>query len=373
MTNADIDYVEQQLAATTLSWPQMVKRYGADWSKWPQSTKWWQALAKLDAQRTVTAPPPAPTGVWWAGPQPPDTSYGHLTPTREITTSADLMALLKAGGTLKPGEVVLVKKSASGSGTFIWGIRLADYADVIFEDGWRWDATPSSWPGIWINPSKLRCYGGVVSSVNGGNVTAHNGGDGIKIVNENNLPTDLRWWGFKIEGAAGQGIGAMCNGSQIQLDLQGEIENWGVKYADLDPHTYEKGTGLHGAYLGGGNVVVGTTKCSGRAILYCHDGYPGAAWSCGANMQDFEVWLSVKHLTWTHDRLAGAGFQQWGQNNRNVTVKNLLVDDAQMATFFESLSSGPVTVEYGRYKNIRLSPAYQTSSHVTFGDWQLAT
>lgn len=332
-----------------------------------------QGSVTVNAPAPPPPPPPSPppsSGVWWAGPQPPATSYAHLTPTREVATKADLVALLKAGGTLKPREVVFVKKSASGSGPVTFGIDLADYADVIFEDGWRWDATPTSWPGVWVSARKLRCYGGVVNSGDGGNVTQHNGGDGIKIANEGH-PIDFRWWGFKVEAAAGQGIAAMCNNSQIVVDLQGEIANWGTKYKALDPHDYEKGTGIHGAYMGGGVVVKGTTKLSGRAILYCHDSGVGAAWSCGANMQDFEAWLSFKHLhRVTADRFSGNGFQMWGQNNANVTVKNLLVDDATLATFFESLSSGPVTIEYGRYRNILLSPAFQTSAHVTLRDFK---
>jgi hypothetical protein len=90
-------------------------------------------------------------------------------------------------------------------------------------------------------------------------------------------------------------------------------------------------------------------------------------------MRDTEVWLSCKNLNGvTPDRFSGNGFQQWGGDNANITVKNLLVDGATLATFFESLSSGPVTIEHGRYRNIKLSPAFQTSSHVTFKDWQKA-
>jgi hypothetical protein len=57
VANSDIDYIELHLAMTTLSYTQMVKRYGPNWKNWPQSTEWYKALARLETLRVVTPPP----------------------------------------------------------------------------------------------------------------------------------------------------------------------------------------------------------------------------------------------------------------------------------------------------------------------------
>lgn len=58
---------EKLLSGTTLSWPQMEKKYGPDWTKWPMSTLWWQAFTVLQAASAEagqlaapTPPPPTP-------------------------------------------------------------------------------------------------------------------------------------------------------------------------------------------------------------------------------------------------------------------------------------------------------------------------
>lgn len=64
MSNADLDAIKAHLAATTLSWPQMVKRYGADYKSWPP-TEWRKALDGIDSlYGTVPMPPgSSPSGV----------------------------------------------------------------------------------------------------------------------------------------------------------------------------------------------------------------------------------------------------------------------------------------------------------------------
>lgn len=44
-----LDQIKVNLAATILSWPQMVKKYGPDPTTWPASTAWAKALAGINS------------------------------------------------------------------------------------------------------------------------------------------------------------------------------------------------------------------------------------------------------------------------------------------------------------------------------------
>ena len=45
---ATIASAERYLAKTTVSYPQMVTKYGTDWKKWPTTSNWHRALAALE-------------------------------------------------------------------------------------------------------------------------------------------------------------------------------------------------------------------------------------------------------------------------------------------------------------------------------------
>src|SRR5262249_3037861 len=144
------------------------------------------------------------------------------------------------------------------------------------------------------------------------------------------------------------------------LDITAEIWRAGENLS-LDPHA-EKGTGLHGVYLGGG-----TTTSSGRFMVDVHDQPTGAAVSVGANLQNSEIWIRAQRITFAAtSQVAGNAIQFWGSNNRNVTVKDIEADAlAGRVIETDALGSGvSLVVNYARGTNVRLAP-YALGSYLT--------
>lgn len=323
-----------------------------------------KAFAIAVADKIEPAPtPPSTGGVWWAGPLPPASSWSVPAGLMTVATQADLKALCAAGG--KGGSYKVAGFTYNGN----LDIGNRNGLTLFFDPAWKLAGpSGSADAAVSVHGSGLVLHGGDITNPQGGNPTAGGGGDGIKIA-PSGAPVTVTWTGVRVHDIANGAVSAQCNGQVVTGDLDVDVSGWGMRYKELDPHTYEKGTGIHGLYLGGSP----SGKFTGRVVAYAHDSGVGAAWSCGSHMQDCEVWLSCRNLhRVTPDRFSGNGFQQWGGDNRNVTVKNLLVDTATLATFFESLSSGPVTIEHGRYRNILLLPPFQTSPHVTYQDFTKA-
>jgi len=301
----------------------------------------------------VLQPVAQPSLVWWAGSQPPPTPTPSVTPTMpDVTDAAGLAALLREGGTLH--GVVRVRPFVY-SGNLDIGVSPAARSVAIFEDGFQLvGPSGSPLPAVGVHCANVELYGGDVSNPHGGSGTS--GGDGVKAYNgsSDSGPVEYRWWGLTIHDTAAQGFSSQADAAGITGDVQAEITRWGLNPA-LDPHTV-KGTGLHGAYTGGG---AGPTR--GRHIVYAHDGATGACWQLGAYMNG-EVWASCARNTWP-DALSGAGFQPWGGHNGAVTVRNLLVDTAQYGIYAGSLSSGTFTVEQYARRNVKLADVL--SPHVT--------
>ena len=361
----DLDYIKQEAAATTLSGAQMVKRYGADPDKWPVGH--WRNLLDRAAQALAPPPPPPPppppSGVWWAGPQPPDTSIPPMPAgVTKVTSASDLKTLLASGG--RGGQYLAAGFVYNGN------LDIGNHAgvEVWFDPSVKLvGPAGSANPAVGVHGRGFKLYGGDVSNPNGGAGTS--GGDGVKWYNgsSDSWLTDGLWWGLKIHDVASQGLSAQV-GTSITGDVEADVSRWGLNTA-LDPHA-EKGTGQHGAYIGGTGVTGGAATVKGRWIVYAHDGAVGAGVECGSSFQG-ELWASIVRLGWTKDYLAGNAFQPWGSNNK-IVVKSLLVDGAQKAIFTESLTGGSVSVEFCRYRNVRLSPAVETNAHMTLGDWKAA-
>lgn len=95
--NADLDYIKLHLSKTTVPWPQMVQRYGADYRKWPATSEWSLALTRLDSLYTATTPL---TGTYWPNdtdlPQLKSLGFGFATVTVQPGDSATLNAHLDA-------------------------------------------------------------------------------------------------------------------------------------------------------------------------------------------------------------------------------------------------------------------------------------
>lgn len=304
----------------------------------------------VSAQTAVVPTPPSSGSTW------PDTTPPAFTPNRVATTPSEFSSIM---GSLKPGDVVEVKPMTL-SGEVVFGQKLSSPADIHFDTGvyFTGAAAGTSLPAVWIHGSNLRLYGGNVSGL---------GNDCVKVSassSDSSGPSNIRWWGVKLHDCGGNGFSAQGAGyPNTNLDIQAEVWNAG-RTLSLDPHAV-KGTGLHGAYIGGGNAPT-----SGRFIFYVHDQPTGAAVQAGSNLQNSDLWIRAERLTWAGTAgMAGNAFQPWGGNDRNVVVHDLEVYDVTgHAVFDESLTGGSVTVQYARSSGVTLSPAYQSSSYVTCQD-----
>ena len=59
---AKLDAATTALAKTTSSYSAMVKKHGADWTKWPVTSNWYVALSQIRAARTEAGQLVAPSG-----------------------------------------------------------------------------------------------------------------------------------------------------------------------------------------------------------------------------------------------------------------------------------------------------------------------
>lgn len=314
-----------------------------------------QTLSRGELTVNEPAPPPIPpSGAWWAGPQHPDTTPPPVPAgATKITSPADLKTVCSSGG--RGGQYVAAGFTYTGNldignhaGLELW---LDESVKLVGPAG-------SALPAVGVHGRGVKVYGGDVSNPDGG--SGRSGGDGVKayVGSGDSAGPDFLWHGLRIHDCAAQGYSSQGSRFAIHGDVSAEISRCGLN-PSLDPHAI-KGTGLHACYLGGGD-----TPTTGRYILVVHDQPTGAACQTGAHAQ-CELWLAARNLTWTKDRYAGNAFQPWGAGNA-IVVKSLLVDGAQVAIFTESLNGGSATIEFCRYRNIRLA-AVQANSHLTVGD-----
>lgn len=269
----------------------------------------------------------------------------------DVTTAPALRALVKPGS--KASGYYRVHPEASGSGYLDIGAQAADVLVIDFLPGWTWvGAEGSAYPAVGVHCTGVELYGGDVSNPHGGKIGT-GGGDGVKVAEVSGDPSPrFRWWGLTIHDTAAQGFSVQSL-VPVYGDVQADVSRWGLNTA-LDPHA-EKGTGLHGAYVGGGQALDHS-----RYSFFCHDGATGAAVQCGQYAACTFDTIAATRLTWP-TASAGAAFQPWGTHNGTVTVRSLAVDGAQFAIYAGSLSSGAVTVEALSYANVHAKPVVGSS------------
>jgi hypothetical protein len=102
------------LLATTSSGQQMVKKYGSDWTKWPTTSSWYQALELINPQPAPTPapPPPAPT------PTPPPSPTAFPDPPVGAVIGPPIFLRSTAAATTT--KLHVASSSDDGIGNMVW-------------------------------------------------------------------------------------------------------------------------------------------------------------------------------------------------------------------------------------------------------------
>jgi hypothetical protein len=143
----------------------------------------------------------------------------------------------------------------------------------------------------------------------------------------------------------------------VALDVHARITRGGtsIKYDNHD----EKGTGIHGAYIGGRWQEIHTTRDSVFRLDVDDQPY-GAAVEVGEQCRDSVFYVRAKDVTFQAQmQVAGNALQLFG-NLHNVTVPrvegtNLAGRVVETGVGLYSSSSG-IVVEHGRGTNTNLNP-----------------
>jgi hypothetical protein len=262
--------------------------------------------------------------------------------------------LTSAISNLQPGDLVEATAGFTVSGETKIAARLASPAELdltgipfVYSGG-------SNYPAVWLdNAQNLYIYNGDLS-------TADTGGTCLLDYGSQNV----LWWGFNIHDCGGSGFAAFTTGAAVSGDdFQGTITKVGQNL-NWDPHTIEKGTGLHGAVLwDAGSTNLFTNN---RFAFFAHDIPVGACVEignsqvapAGSNML-YEKCVNETEVALS--QTGGNGLEFWGDTSTlGLDVKYLEVDNAEgRALDAENLYSGQalssVTVEYGRATNTNLN------------------
>jgi hypothetical protein len=297
-------------------------------------------------------------GSGWSGAWPAKAVPAWFAPNRVACTPAEFSSIIAA---LRPGDVVEVKPMTL-SGEVVIDAKPSRGASIFFDSGVRFTgAAPGSLlPAVWLSGLNLNLYGGDISGL---------GNDCIRISarsGDKTGPTNLRWWGVKAHDCAGAGLSVFGDSlPNVNLDISAEVWNVGLDLS-LDPHG-EKGAGIHGAYLGGGNAAT-----SGQFTIYTHD-----IWNCsgdvqiGSMLQGARLWVRARNLLWRAGRETGGNaIQIWGDQNQNVTIQDV---EAQNITGHVVQTGGMwqgdnlnIVIRYGRGVATLLNPREGTEKYVPF-------
>lgn len=185
-------------------------------------------------------------------------------------------------------------------------------------------------------------------------------------------PVDHR--GFLVHDAAFTGVFSSAISRDVSGQvLVGKVRNCGYD-ATYDPHA-EKGTGVHGVYVGATATEPSPFKHVGCVWAFDVVTQPmGNAVQCGGYVRDCVFVIRARDLRFNAQRqIAGNGLAPWGQLD-NVTVRWLEVEDASgRACDPNGLWAGSVTVEHGRARNTNQNPLldrqpYKPSPYVSYRD-----
>ena len=333
-----------------------------------------------------------------------DTSYTVPTTfTKVITTANAFTSLVSAGGSLVPGDVVHVvgpmKLAGCPSCTTNIVKHLSSPASIYFDSNvvFAGDSTTTKVGNSSVNVDASNIY------MYGGQVAGGMANEGVRVGpsfgNDTQNVSNIRWWGLKVHDVGGGGVdsfgekntaGVFLGSDHLDFDI--ETWNLGLNSTVIDPHCQNGacGTGVHAIYIGGGfeppgMVYVNNSKFS----VYTHDTADcvGDA-QVGESVQNTELWIRGANLSFTHPAggwTAARVFTPWNgaastYNDANITVHDVEGHNISgQIVSTDSLSSGPITVEYGRAVNaLTWSTAnsyysgkpFQPNSHVAYQNVQ---
>lgn len=303
-------------------------------------------------------PPPQPAGTQWAdfwGKQPPPVTITR--PTVKVSTQS---ALLQAIAESPGAELIQYTggKDLTGEVT----VARSGPMSVVDLGGAKFTGAGYELPNFFLKQA------GGLRFVNGEIVGG--GGDGLRV--EDALP-GLEFWGFRIHGAAAQGIHVYGATRPCQAPLlHCELWNNGLDLSQ-DPHA-EKGTGLHGFYSGGSKYPV----VGGDWTLWVHDQPHGAAMQINRT-RGAKIALLAERVTFVaHQQVGGNALQFWAASgedgstwNDSITVDYVEADDVARVVETNGMEVGSLAnsaVVYGRGSNVRLSPAYATRGGMRYQD-----
>jgi chitodextrinase len=265
-----------------------------------------------------------------------------FTPTRVLTATtpaqfSTYLANLQAGDELDVEPMTI-------SGEVIIRNSLPSYAEIHFGPGVHFSGTEegSALPAVWIVGARnIRLFGGDLSNPGGGAILVYDS-------------SGVLWWDFKAHEAGGGCLSVFnVNSGSSDLDFDGELWECGLDLS-YDPHA-ERGTGQHGAYIGGGDT--GYTVSRSKFSLYVHDQPYGAAVQAGSNISGSEFWIKAVNVAFAAQRqVAGNAIQFWGGALNDITVhavtgENLAGRVVETGGMYPCCNSN-IVVEYGRGRNV---------------------
>jgi hypothetical protein len=219
---------------------------------------------------------------------------------------------------------------------------------------------PGTYPAVYLVGCKnFYFYGGDISS-------------GTYGINGFDLE-HVRWWDVVVHDTRNSGIILSGVARESSVDFRAYIHNTGLDWPNLDPHL-EKGTGVHGCYLGGGTAA--TYRVTGRIMLDTDHIQPGAAVQVN-HVNDLDLYLRANYQGYRADGVifdsesqwgSGNGVQVWGDDpvgySLEFTVKYVEAHHMRGRPFQAGgLSAGQQasgltdsTLEYGRADTCNLAP-----------------
>jgi hypothetical protein len=282
-------------------------------------------------------------------PGPIDTAYdksvanlqrpqGSFGPVKKVTTLATLTAALSA---LRGGDDLLVS-GVEIPGTINFPQKFSQYARVTFDKS----CVFSGYNGGWVQKDNIYLpdthYLQLIFE-QGCKITNPKGNRNMAVFGGDHLVID----GFLLDGCGGTNFqSSPVNAPLSNFWYRGAARNCG-NHLDWDPHS-EKGSGVHGMYLGNGKKGV---LYKGVVALYTYDHKGGAGdlqfghdtSVCGPVLpKDVELYVKAKNSKFqSKTQTGGNATQVWGKLGTGIVYKVIEADDIMGKAFWCNAMTNP--------------------------------